>query len=283
MALTADKIRTCNGVTVNEYILSEHNPIKILLPYKRYKQLIGVTIHNTNDLVHVEDDGEQYTRATINGNMGSVRVHYYVDDICAWQNLDESYMNWTCADGNGPGNTQTIAIESIMDGTNSEQDKKAFDNTARLAAYILYKNNLKSDQLFTHTYWLHIKDHHIGTVDELNVKPHPYKTCPYYIIPKWDEFKKLVKQYYDSLCGYETFVSEDVKPVAKDTSFLVKIKSQNLNVRNGPGLINDAVSLVYKDEVYTIVDTTKVGNVTWGKLKSGAGWISLYPTYVERV
>ena len=52
------------------------------------KMLIkGVTVHNTGDLANVDDDAEQYTRATLNGNMGGVVVHYYVDDVAIWQNL----------------------------------------------------------------------------------------------------------------------------------------------------------------------------------------------------
>ncbi len=33
--------------------------------------------------------------------------------------------------------------------------------------------------------------------------------------------------------------------------------------------------MVHKNEVYTIVEEKMNGNTKWGKLKSGAGWISL--------
>lgn len=47
-------------------------------------KVAGVTIHNTGDLPNVEEDAEQYTRATWpNANMNDARVHYYVDDINA--------------------------------------------------------------------------------------------------------------------------------------------------------------------------------------------------------
>ncbi len=70
--LTPDKTVILNGVTVHEYLLKNHNVNKIVLPPMRRKKFIGVTIHNTDDLPRVEDDGEQYTRATVNGNMGTV-------------------------------------------------------------------------------------------------------------------------------------------------------------------------------------------------------------------
>lgn len=54
-------------------------------------------------------------------------------------------------------------------------------------------------------------------------------------------------------------------------SYLVKISVDILNVRSGPGTGYRINTQVRKNQVYTIVDE-KNG---WGKLKSGAGWISL--------
>jgi len=63
----------------------------------------------------------------------------------------------------------------------------------------------------------------------------------------------------------------------KDTNFLVKVTANGLNIRSGPGT-NYKINGVIRDKgVYTIVET----NGTWGKLKSGAGWISL--NYVTRL
>ena len=73
---------------------------------------------------------EQYTRATVNGNMKDVRVHFYVDDVCAWQNLPLSLSGWHAADGSGNGNRKTISIEVI--GNSS----KAEDNAAKLIAIV---------------------------------------------------------------------------------------------------------------------------------------------------
>ena len=78
--LKADKTTTLNGVKVNEFLLTKHNPNKISLPAKMNGKVIGVTLHNTNDLKNVNDDAEQYTRATYNGNMGTARFHFYVAD-----------------------------------------------------------------------------------------------------------------------------------------------------------------------------------------------------------
>lgn len=54
-------------------------------------------------------------------------------------------------------------------------------------------------------------------------------------------------------------------------SYTVKVNTDVLNVRTGPGTGYKVATTVKKNEVYTIVQTS--GN--WGKLKSGAGWICL--------
>lgn len=48
--LTPDKITNINGVKVQEYLLAKHNVNKITLPPMRKNSLLGVTIHNTEDL-----------------------------------------------------------------------------------------------------------------------------------------------------------------------------------------------------------------------------------------
>ena len=55
------------------------------------------------------------------------------------------------------------------------------------------------------------------------------------------------------------------------TSYKVKVTTSALNIRSGPGMNNKIVGVIRDRGVYTIVDE-KSG---WGKLKSGAGWISL--------
>lgn len=62
------------------------------------------------------------------------------------------------------------------------------------------------------------------------------------------------------------------------TGYLVKITGTDvLNVRKGAGTGYKIVTTVKRNEVYTIVAESG----TWGKLKSGIGWISL--NYTEKV
>ena len=196
--LRPDTTTTLSGVKINEYLLTKHNPNHIDMPSVSMEgKVIGVTVHNT-DWISVAigtTPAEQYTRATVNGNMKDVRVHYYVDNVCAWQNLPLSLSGWHAADGSVNGNRRTIAIECIMSSAYNVTDKKSEDNCARLAAALLKKYNLDINHLFTRTHWLNVRDGKSGSVDYLNTARNSYKMCPLYILPHWAEFKKKVQAY----------------------------------------------------------------------------------------
>lgn len=66
-----------------------------------------------------------------------------------------------------------------------------------------------------------------------------------------------------------------------DNTFIVKVTCDVLRVRSGAGLNYDIKQRVKKNEVYTIVDTINKDGYTWGKLKSGAGFIAL--EYTRRI
>ena len=196
--LRPDATTTFGGVTVNEYLLTKHNPNHIDMPsVSMAGKIIGVTVHNTDWITVASGTtpAEQYTRATVNNNMRDVRVHYYVDNVCAWQNLPHSLSGWHAADGSGNGNRRTIAIECIMSSAYNSTDKKSEDNCARLAAALLKKYGLDINHLYTHTHWLNVRDGKSGTVDYLNTTRNPYKMCPAYILTHWAEFKKKVQAY----------------------------------------------------------------------------------------
>ena len=59
----------------------------------------------------------------------------------------------------------------------------------------------------------------------------------------------------------------------------VRVITDELNIRKGPGTKYDVVGKVKRNDVYTIVDNS--GN--WGKLKSGAGWINISEKYCQKI
>ena len=76
--------------------------------------------------------------------------------------------------------------------------------------------------------------------------------------------------------GLISFLGLKKKETNKTTikPYKVKIDTDVLNVREGAGTNHKIVTVVKKNEVFTIVEE-KNG---WGKLKSGAGWIKLSHT-----
>ena len=295
--LKPDKSYVWNSVPVNQYFITEHNVNKIAMPSKRTKRLLGITIHNT-DWINVNSattPAEQYSRACINGNLNSVRVHYYVDNTCAWWNLPDEWQGWHAADGSGNGNTATISIECIMRNSYDAESLKSMDNCARLTAYLLKKYNLTTNDVYTHTYWLHMRDKDTisktGTKDEICTARHPYKLCPLYIVPQWSEFLALVNKYFKELGG-----KVETKPITPVTSqdtlpYLVKVIDKDkagLNVRSGSGVNYPVVTTVKYGDVYTIVDEVQIGNSKWGLLKAYKtgrnGWINVTEgKYVTKV
>ena len=251
--LKSDKTTKLGGVTINEYLLTNHNPNKIDMPSVSMEgKIIGVTIHNT-DWISVASGttpAEQYTRATVNGNMGDVRVHYYVDNTCAWQNLPLNLSGWHAADGDGNGNRKTIAIECIMSSAYNDKDKKSEDNCAKLAAALLKKYKLSIDHLYTHNHW------------------YSKKYCPAYILPHWNKFKAKVQSYMNSNSTTSTTSSSDkqlyrVRKSWSDAKSQIGAFSSLDNAKKackaGYSVFNNSGKVVYYISK-TTDNTIKVGN-----------------------
>ena len=75
---------------------------------------------------------------------------------------------------------------------------------------------------------------------------------------------------------YFTYKANPVQSTS-DVPYVVRITADALNVRAGAGTNFKIKTVVHKNEAYTIIEEQS----GWGKLKSGAGWISL--KYTKRV
>ena len=254
--LTPDKTTKVNGVTVKEYLLTKHNPNKIAMPTVAM-DYEGVTIHNTDTITTASGttQAEQYTRATVNGNMNDVRVHYYCDHVEAWQDLPLTLSGWHAADGSGFGNRKTVAIECIMSSAYNANDKKAEDNAARLAAWLLHQKGLKIDRLYTHSYHMNVRDGKTGTVDYLNTAHNAYKNCPAYILPHWTQFKALVQKYLDEL--NKTTNSTPSTSTSTTTGQIYRIRKSWTDVKSQIGAYRNLASakaLCDKNVGYSVYD-----------------------------
>lgn len=106
---------------------------------------------------------------------------------------------------------------------------------------------------------------------------------------KWN-VDKCAKAIVEAVTGKKvtaTTSSSTSSGTSTSGSFLVKVsgvsKGDVLNIRAGAGAsYKKTGSLAYNDpNKYTIVQIKKNGSDTWGKLKSGIGWINL--KYTKRV
>lgn len=83
---------------------------------------------------------------------------------------------------------------------------------------------------------------------------------------------------------YLTVVKQEVEENTFK-SYKIKITTSSLNIRKGPGTNYAKVGAIKDKGVYTIVaESAGTGSkYGWGKLKSGAGWISLSPSYTTKL
>jgi uncharacterized protein YgiM (DUF1202 family) len=117
----------------------------------------------------------------------------------------------------------------------------------------------------------------IGKIDKQNITVHRWfsaTACPGdYIFSQLgyvaDEVNKILTKKPD-------IVLPPTNPPPTTGDYTVRINTASLNYRKGPSTNYPIVGIVRKDQVYTIVqESFGLGASKWGKLKSGAGWISL--------
>lgn len=252
--------------------------------YKKAKKITpkGIVIHSTgvnnpNLKRYVQPDdeilgknslGNHWNRSTI-----SKCVHAFIGYdknkvVRCYQTLPFNYACWGVGKGSkGSYNYDPayIQFEICEDNLkNEEYFKKAFDLAAELCAYLVEKYNLSIDNVISHH-----EAHERGYGSN-------HGDCDHWL-------KKFGKDMDWFRSQVKAKLNKEEKPVNTFKSYKVKIITKSLNVRENAGTKYKVVTTVKKDEVFTIVGEKKVGSVIWGKLKSGAGWISLHAKYVKKI
>lgn len=213
----------------------------IKCPYEMEAE--GFAVHNTANKASAMSEISYML-----GNNNKVSYHIAVDDERVVIGIPFDRNTWNAGDGrNGRGNRKMIAME-ICHSTNPDEEKftEAENLAAQYLALQLKERNWGIDRVYKH--------------QDFSGKYCPHKTLDL----GWERFLNLVKSYLDEKQS-ETVV------VDKKASYTVKINTAVLNVRTGPGTSYGINTTVKSGEVYTIVDEQS----GWGRLKSGAGWISL--------
>ena len=167
-------------------------------------------------------------------------------------------------------NTYSISIECCHPDATGKFTDATTASAAELCAYLLKKYGLSVDDLIRH-------------YDVTG------KQCPLWFVPtkyqseavanaRWSAFKQRVA--YIMSCGE---VDKPSNNAVSDVPFKVRIIDEALNIRCAAGVANKAIGVIRGGGVYTIVEVAQVGSATWGRLKSGIGWINIGEKYVKKI
>lgn len=124
----------------------------------------------------------------------------------------------------------------------------------------------------------------IGQVSKQNMTVHRWFSateCPGEYL--YNRMGVIAAEVNKQLSAKNASTTSSSTKVDEIKSYKVKVTASALNVRKGPGMNYDITERIRDKGVYTIVDESagKGSDKGWGKLKSGAGWISL--DYVNKI
>ena len=153
-------------------------------------------------------------------------------------------------------NSYSISIECCHPDATGKFTDATTDSAAELCAYLLKKYGLSVDDLIRH-------------YDVTG------KQCPLWFVPTKYQSADVANVRWS---GFKALVSERM-----GREFLIRVKDEELNIRANVGIGSAVVGKLKKGEVCTVTEVRLYGKVPWGRLKSGAGWISLLPKYAEEV
>lgn len=231
-----------------------------------------ITIHCVVGQCSVETLGQVFAptsrQASSNYGIGADgRIGMYVEE------KDRSWCSSSASNDH-----RAVTIEVASDTTHPYKvNDKAYAALIELVADICKRNGIKELK------WKADKSL-VGKVDQQNMTVHRWfanKSCPGdYLYNLHGDIAKKV----NAKLGVAADTSAPVKdePAVKpNVPYKVRIKISNLNIRRGAGTNYSAKGFIAPG-VYTIVnEASGKGATKWGKLKSGAGWISL--DYCEKL
>lgn len=209
----------------------------------RKKPIRKITIHHMAGNLTVEQCGAVFAptsrKASSNYGIGTDgRIGMYVE---------EKDRAWTSSSPDNDNQAVTIEVANSTLGPNWTVSDKAMASLIDLCVDICKRNGIqrlnftgdKTGNLTMHCYF------------KSTLCPGPYLKS---------KFPYIASE-----------VNKRLGAEATPEPFIAQITASSLNVRKGPGTSYAVAQTVRKGQVFTIVQ--QQGG--WGKLKSGAGWISL--------
>ena len=235
-----------------------------------------IVIHYTsNDGDHDESNANYFHNNMLNPKASA---HYFIDDDSVTQSVPDDYVaysvggnKWSDCSKTGGGKLYGVAnnansINLEMCDTKKDGTIKATEatmaNTAEFCKKLMKKYGIDASHVIRHF--------------DVNGKH-----CPAYFMneKEWAKFKAR-------LTGSNTTTAKSEpkhKSKSKSSEFEVRVDISDLNIRKGPGTNYSRTGKFTGKGVFTIIKTSsgQGSKAGWGKLKSGAGWISL--DHVEKI
>lgn len=278
----------------------------IKCPYQMEAQF--VVVHNTANDASAENEVAYMIR-----NNNQVSFHYAVDDKEVVQGLPITRNAWACGDGSsGNGNRKGIQVEICYSKSGGIRFENAEKNAAQFIASLLKErgwsvDKVKKHQDFSKKYCPHrtldkgwasfvnmVKDFMNGNSYEestlrVGERVRVKESAKQYATGEemaW--FVKGAIYEVNQVAGNKVLLSDimswvwldDVVPVNAPSKnyFKVEIICDSLNIREKADFNSKIVGTVKRGEVFTIVEESN----GLGKLKSGAGYISMNPKYIKK-
>ena len=174
--------------------------------------------------------------------------------------VEEKDRSWCTSSPINDNQAITIEVANSEIGGNWPVSDKAFASLVELCTDICKRNSILSLN-------------YDGTTNG-NVTTHDmYKNkvcCGPYLKGKLPELCRLVNAKLNN--SVSSIITQSAA-----SAYIVKVTTDNLNIRNGAGTNYSIIDVIKDKGIYTILqERTGQGSAKgWGWLKSGAGWISL--------
>ena len=189
--------------------------------------------------------------------------------------VDEANRSWCSSSASNDHRAITVEIANDGGAPDWHMSDAAIEAFIRLSVDICTRYNFKG------VYYDHDK-----------TAPHRNNGYMRITLHRWFANKDCPGNYFISKIPYvvgeiNKRMTATQQPEPKPTQavfspYLVKITADELNIRAGAGTNHKVVGVIKDKGIYTIVDQAfGTGALLWGKLKSGAGWISL--DYTQKV
>lgn len=239
-------------------------PNKYSRPQKPLEKVTKIAVHYVGNPNTSAIANRNYFENQKNGGT-YVSSHYVIGlqgEIIQCIPLDEiSYCT-------NHANSYSVSIECCHPDRTGKFNEETERSLAELCVFLLEKFGLGVDDIIRH-------------YDVTG------KQCPLYWSPTKYQSAEVANARFKAFKDRVAAMIKKNKPPDDvenaGGSFMVRVLDPALNIRAQPSLTAKINGIIRDKGVYTIVAQQHGSGVLWGKLKSGAGWISLGSKYVKKV